>query len=97
MDEIGGEGCFDRVEGDVPRGGVDTAVNNGSSFIMATELTPHGPATRTILTYSESANPDSPHYRDQTFLFAHGQWVTERFTHAQINADPHRQTTILRS
>ena len=93
-----GEGCFDRVEGTVSQGsGVDTAINNGSSFIMATELTPQGPVTRTILTYSESANPDSPHYRDQTVLFARKQWVTERFTQAQINADPRLQTTILHS
>jgi acyl-homoserine-lactone acylase len=93
-----GEGCFDRVEGTVsPGNGVDTAINNGSTFIMATELTPQGPVTRTILTYSESANPSSPHYRDQTVLFARKQWVTERFTQAQINADPHLQTTILHS
>ncbi len=93
-----GEGCFDRVEGTVsPGSGVDTVINNGSSFIMATELTPQGPVTRTILTYSESANPDSSHYRDQTVLFARKQWVTERFTQAQINSDPHLQTTILHS
>jgi acyl-homoserine-lactone acylase len=55
---------------------------------MATELTPQGPVTRTILTYSESANPRSPHYRGQTILFARKQWVTERFTQAQINAGP---------
>lgn len=93
-----GEGCFNRVEGVIPRGnGVHVDVNIGSSFIMATELTPHGPRTRTILTYSESANPDSPQYSDQTILFSRSQWVTERFTQAQINADPQLQTTTLRS
>jgi len=93
-----GEGCFNRVEGVVPRGnGVGVDVNMGSSFIMATELTSHGPRTRTILTYSESANPDSPHYSDQTVLFSRSQWVTERFTPAQINDDPQLQTTTLRS
>jgi acyl-homoserine-lactone acylase len=93
-----GEGCFNRVEGVIPRGnGVDVEVNLGSTFIMATELTPHGPRTRTILTYSESANPDSPHYADQTVLFSHSQWVTERFTQAQISTDPQLQTTTLRS
>ena len=92
-----GEGCFDRVEGVIPRGGngVDTDVNVGSSFIMATELTPQGPRTRTILTYSESANPDSPHYADQTILFSRGQWVTEPFSQAQISSDPQLQTTTL--
>jgi len=92
-----GEGCFDRVEG-IPSGGngVGIAANNGSSFIMATELTPQGPRTRTILTYSESANPASAHYSDQTVLFSRKQWVTERFTEAQINADPQLRVTTLR-
>ncbi len=67
----------------------------GSSFIMAVELTSRGPRTRTLLTYSESANPASPHHTDQTVLFSHKQWVTERFSEAEINADPHLQTTTL--
>jgi acyl-homoserine-lactone acylase len=92
-----GEGCFDRDEGGPAAGDpVGTDVNSGSSFIMAVELTRHGPRTRTILTYSESANPDSPHYADQTALFARHQWVTERFTQAQIDADPGLQVTVLR-
>ncbi len=91
-----GEGCFDRVEGTTPPGSaVGTDASNGSTFIMATELTPQGPRTRTILTYSESANSTSPHYSDQTALFSRGQWVTERFTEAEINADPRLQTTTL--
>jgi acyl-homoserine-lactone acylase len=68
----------------------------GSSFIMAVELTAHGPRARTLLTYSESANPNSPHHTDQTVLFAHGRWVTERFSEAEIAADPLLQTTTLR-
>jgi acyl-homoserine-lactone acylase len=76
-----------------PPGGKPTIF--GSSFIMAVELTPQGPRARTLLTYSQSANPASPHYSDQTALFSHNQWVTERFTEAEINADPHLQTTTL--
>jgi Penicillin amidase len=60
------------------------------------EVTPAGPRARTILTYSESANPASPHYTDQTVLFSHKQWVTERFTQAQITSDPQLTITILR-
>ena len=59
--------------------------------------TPQGPHTRTVITYSESANHDSPHYSDQTLLFARGQMITERFTEAEINADPRLQTTTLYS
>jgi acyl-homoserine-lactone acylase len=91
-----GEGCFDRVEGVTAGNGVDVDVDIGSSFIMAVELTPRGPRTRTILTYSESANPGSPHYSDQTVLFSRKQWVTEPFTAAQINADPQLRVTTLR-
>jgi acyl-homoserine-lactone acylase len=68
---------------------------HGASFIMAVELTPDGPRTRTILTYSQSANPASPHHRDQTVLFSRKQWVTERFTEAEIDTDPQLQTTTL--
>ena len=41
-------------------------VRHGSSFVMAVELGPHGPSGRQILTYSQSANPNSPWYGDQT-------------------------------
>jgi acyl-homoserine lactone acylase PvdQ len=90
------EGCFNVVQQSGPPSSNGYAdVNQGSSFIMAAEMAPTGPRTRTILTYSESANPTSPHYTDQTVLFSHKQWVTERFTEAEINADPHLQTTTL--
>jgi acyl-homoserine-lactone acylase len=59
---------------------------------MAVELTPQGPRARTILAYSQSANPTSDHYRDQTVLFSRKRWVTGRFTEAEINADPNLRT-----
>ncbi|MFC7108157.1 penicillin acylase family protein [Nonomuraea rubra] len=92
------EGCFDRVRTGDPLGadGRYPEVDTGSSFMMAVELTPAGPRTRTILTYSLSANPSSPHHTDQTTLFARGQWVTERFTEAEIAADPRLRVTTVR-
>ncbi len=95
------EGCFNIVYASPTSGGsggIDPSPANdaqGSSFIMATELTPTGPRTRTILTYSESSNPSSPHYADQTVLFSEKRWVTERFTQAEIDADPQLETTVL--
>ncbi|MEY9854757.1 acyl-homoserine-lactone acylase [Catenulispora sp. GAS73] len=91
------EGCFD-VVGASPDSGQNSSVADGafgSSFIMTVELTPSGPHARTILTYSESSNPSSPHYTDQTVLFSHKQWVTERFSEAEIYADPQLRSTIL--
>ncbi|MEU6717288.1 penicillin acylase family protein [Nonomuraea sp. NPDC046802] len=85
-----GEGCFDRVRMRGPLGadGRYPEVDTGSSFMMAVDLSRGGPRTRTILTYSLSANPESPHHTDQTALFSRGGWVTERFTEAEIAADP---------
>ncbi|MFD9797038.1 penicillin acylase family protein [Streptomyces sp. NPDC059070] len=99
----GAEGCFNVVAatptsggsgGTAPASPRDYAA--GSSFVMAVELTATGPRTRTLLTYGESVNPRSPHYTDQTRLFAAGKWVTERFTEAEIAADPQLRVTTLR-
>ncbi len=93
-----GEGCFDRVRtgGPLRADGTYPDVNTGSSFMMAVELTPAGPRTRTILTYSLSANPSSPHFSDQTALFSRGAWVTERFTEAEIGSDPRLRVASVR-
>ncbi|MEV4461108.1 penicillin acylase family protein [Microbispora sp. NPDC049633] len=93
-----GEGCFDRVRmrGPLSADGRYPEVDTGSSFMMAVELTPGGPRTRTVLTYSLSANPASPHHTDQTALFSRGGWVTERFTAEEIAADPRLTTVTVR-
>jgi acyl-homoserine-lactone acylase len=44
------------------------------------------PEASTVLTYSESDNPASPHYDDQTKLFSHRQWATAYFCPAQVAA-----------
>ncbi|MFL6073790.1 MAG: penicillin acylase family protein [Mycobacteriales bacterium] len=68
---------------------------HGSSFVMAVTLGRSGPRARTLLTYSESANPASPHHADQTLLFARKQWVIDRFTESEIRSDPALRTTTL--
>ncbi|MEV6976244.1 penicillin acylase family protein [Kitasatospora sp. NPDC093806] len=71
------------------------SVPHGSSFLMATELTDRGPRTRTLLTYGQSADPTSPYYTDQTRRYARKQWVTERFTEAEIRSAPGLTVTTL--
>ncbi|HEX3925740.1 MAG TPA: penicillin acylase family protein [Streptosporangiaceae bacterium] len=44
------------------------------------------PEAATVLTYSESDNPASPHYADQTKLFSRRQWATAYFCPAQVAA-----------
>ncbi|WP_245673855.1 acylase [Actinoplanes rectilineatus] len=67
-------------------------VTHGSSFVMAVELGPHGPSGRQILTYSQSTNPNSPWYADQTLLYSGKGWDTVKYTEEQITADPNLRT-----
>ena len=46
------------------------------------------PNARTILTYSQSANPRSPYYADQTRMFSRREWNPMRFCAREILADP---------
>jgi acyl-homoserine-lactone acylase len=93
----GGEGCFNAIypAGGLQADGTYPDVDSGSSFIMAVSLTPAGPRASTILTYSESASPSSPHHSDQTQLFSRKQWVAERYTDTEITSDPQYRTTRL--
>lgn len=73
-----------------------TEVKWGSSFIGVTGFNgSRCPDTRTLLTYSQSADPTSAHYSDQTKLYANNQWVTERFCERDILASPTLSTIRL--
>jgi acyl-homoserine-lactone acylase len=60
----------------------------GSSYIQVISWKTDDPCPQaaTVLTYSESANPASPHYADQTKLFSRRGWVTPYFCPDQIAA-----------
>ena len=62
----------------------------GSSFVMALEYTNDGPRAMAILAYSQSDNPDSQHFADQTELFSKKQWRPILFTEKAIAADTKR-------
>jgi len=51
-----------------------TSVRHGSSWIYTVEFTPDGPASEGVLTYSQSTDPTSAHYGDQTELFSAKGW-----------------------
>ncbi|MGP3776771.1 penicillin acylase family protein [Streptomyces sp. SDT5-1] len=70
-------------------GGGYTEVTTGSSYIQAVGWNGgRCPVARTLLTYSQSSNPDSPHYSDQTRLYSQKKWVTERFCEKDILKSP---------
>jgi acyl-homoserine-lactone acylase len=91
------DGIFNAIfAGDEP-GDSLTAPDDGSSFIQI--VTWHNnaacPAGVTILTYSESASPASPHFADQTALFSRKRWLPDRFCQQQILADPRLRVTVV--
>jgi acyl-homoserine-lactone acylase len=70
-------------------GGGYTEVTTGSSYIQAVGWDGgRCPVARTLLTYSQSSNPNSPHFSDQTRLFSGEKWVTSRFCEKDILSSP---------
>lgn len=67
----------------------------GNSYIQYVTWDERGPQAEGILTYSQSSNPDSPHFNDQTRLYARGQWVKLPYTEAQITADPNYRLVVI--
>ncbi|MDQ2945648.1 MAG: acylase [Acidobacteriota bacterium] len=67
----------------------------GSSFLMVLEFTDKGPNAKAFLTYSESGDPASPHFTDQTELFAKKQWRPILFEEQQIAADVKRDYKVV--
>lgn len=66
-------------------------VVHGSSFLMSLEYTDEGPRAEAFLTYSQSGDPDSEHFVDQTELFSKKQWRPILFTEDQIAAHTDRE------
>jgi acyl-homoserine-lactone acylase len=63
-------------------------INYGTSFIMCMQFTDDGPEAQALLTYSQSAEPDSPWFSDQTYRFSQKQWRPILWREADIAADP---------
>jgi len=67
-------------------------VTAGTSFIMALEYGADGPNARALLTYSQSGDPTSEHFTDQTWLFSRKEWRPVLFRERDINSDPNLET-----
>jgi acyl-homoserine-lactone acylase len=81
-----------------PAGGGYTEVTTGSSYIQAVGWDGgRCPVARTLLTYSQSSNPNSPHFSDQTRLFSAEKWVTSRFCEKDILSSPALRVVRVRS
>ncbi|GIJ19826.1 aculeacin A acylase [Micromonospora lutea] len=85
-------GVFNMIINQVQPGVGYPKVRHGTSYLMAVELGRGGPSGRQLLTYSQSANPNSPWYADQTRLYSAKGWDTVKFTPKQLRSDPNLVT-----
>jgi acyl-homoserine-lactone acylase len=72
-------------------------IRHGSSYIQAVSFTGSScPDAQTLLTYSQSSDPTSKYYSDQTKLFSQGKWVRGRFCEKDILSSPQLRVEYLR-
>ncbi|MGW0911575.1 penicillin acylase family protein [Streptomyces sp. NPDC002784] len=91
-------GIWNKIEPvwDASKGGYPE-VTTGSSYIQAVGWNgTRCPVARTLLSYSQSSNPNSPHYSDQTKLFSAEKWVTSRFCEKDILTSPSLRWVVAR-
>ena len=76
----------------------DRNPGSGNSYIQA--VTWDGsdcPIADTMLVHSQSVQPTSPHYADQTRLYAKKEWVRFPFCEEEIQAAQIGETLVLES
>jgi acyl-homoserine-lactone acylase len=90
----GGLGVFNAISAPWVPGKGFPDVRHGSSFVMAAQFTDGCPEARSILTYSQSTNRESPFFADQTRLYSRKQWVKMRFCERDVAADTKSTTRL---
>lgn len=84
----GGSGVYNAISSGGLIDGVGyTPVFAGSSYIQAVSWKNDGPVARALVTYSQSTDPDSPHFSDMTQLFSDEGWVELPYRMGDIMAD----------
>ncbi|MBX3594762.1 penicillin acylase family protein [Sphingomonas sp.] len=83
----GGDGQLGVLNVQIPvpaPGGVTP--RHGSSYIQIVGFDADGPVADTVLTYSQSPDPASPWYGDQTRMYSQKRWNRFPYTPAQVKA-----------
>ena len=97
----GGVGVFNAINVGWTGSGANAGYSNvphGSSFVMVAQFTGDEGCpvdARTILTYSQSTNPNSPYFGDQTRMFSNKEWVDEAYCEEEIANDPNLEVQTI--
>ncbi len=68
---------------------------HGSSYVQIVTFDDRGPVADAVLSYSQSTDPTSPHFADQTRLYSAKKFVRLPFTPAEIAADRQGQVRTI--
>jgi len=94
---VGRHGVFSYIVTGFTSGEGYTPIVHGNSYIQTVGWDEAGDLiARGLLTYSQSPEPDSPHYADQTRLYSRGELIDFPFTEEEIQADPDLRIVTLR-
>lgn len=77
-------------------GAGNVEVGTGTTYLQVVAFNGDDcPTVQTLLASSQSADPTSPYYADQTKLFSAGRWVPSRFCERDVLAAPGLRTVRL--
>lgn len=92
----GSSGMFSYIISKLSKGEGYTPVITGNSYIQVISWDEAGELqSQGMLTYSQSPEPESPHYADLTELYSRGEWIDFPFSEEEILADPNLRTLKL--
>jgi acyl-homoserine-lactone acylase len=83
----GNTGAFNVITADLVPGIGYPKITHGTSYVMAVRLGRGAPSGRQLLSYSQSTDPTSPYYADQTRRYSREGWDTIKYTPLQLAAD----------
>jgi len=83
----GGDQIYNAIYS-APLGDGQLGVFYGASTLTVVSFEERVPKARGFLTYSQSSNPESPFFADQTRRFSEKAWIDLPFSEAAIHADP---------
>jgi acyl-homoserine-lactone acylase len=94
----GGNGNFNAISAPWADGEGPQEVEHGSSYVQVVgwrrDRRKKCPNARTILTYSQSVNPESPFFSDQTRKYSGKRWVKVRFCRRDVRRNTRERTVI---
>ena len=90
-------GNFSAMQAKLTKGEGWSEMITGNSYLQTVTWDEEGVVAEGILSYSQSSDPDNPHFQDQTELYSQKKWVKLPFKEKDILADPNLEIIKIKS